>query len=57
MSTVKVIEVSADSGKSFGDALESGLARAAETIEAIRSAWVQPATVSPPRIGSTSPLM
>lgn len=41
MSTAKIIEISAESSKSFDDAIESGLARTGETIEAIQSAWIK----------------
>lgn len=41
MSIAKVTEITASSSKSFEDALESGIARAAKTLENIQSAWIQ----------------
>lgn len=41
MSIAKVIEISAESSKSFDDAIENGLARTGETIEDIQSAWIK----------------
>lgn len=41
MSVAKVTEISATSTKSFEDALQQGLARAAKTLRHIRSAWVK----------------
>jgi len=41
MSVAKVIEVSATSPDSFEDAVRQGIARASETLEDIRGAWVQ----------------
>ncbi|OHB66385.1 MAG: hypothetical protein A2Y77_01130 [Planctomycetes bacterium RBG_13_62_9] len=41
MSVAKVIEISANSTKSFEDAVEQGIARASETVENIRSAWIK----------------
>lgn len=40
MSIVKVTELSASSEKSFGDAIEQGIARASKTIRGMKSAWV-----------------
>ena len=40
MSVAKITEISATSKKSFEDAIESGVARAAETLEGIQGAWV-----------------
>ena len=41
MSTVaKVIEVSASSGKSIEDAVQTGLKRISKTVKNIRGAWV-----------------
>jgi flavin-binding protein dodecin len=37
----KVIEINASSTKSFEDAIQSGLNKAADTIEDIRSAWIK----------------
>jgi flavin-binding protein dodecin len=36
----KVIEITAESSESFEDAIEHGIAKAAESIHEIRSAWV-----------------
>jgi flavin-binding protein dodecin len=41
MSIGKVIELSATSPKSFEDAIQQGMNRAAETIEDIRGAWIK----------------
>jgi flavin-binding protein dodecin len=40
MSVAKITEISATSKKSFEDAIENGIARAAETLEGIQGAWV-----------------
>lgn len=37
----KVIELTAESPESFEDAIRRGIAKAGETIEDIRSAWVE----------------
>jgi flavin-binding protein dodecin len=41
MSVAKVIEISAGSPKSFEDAIEHGIERAAETVNDIRGAWIK----------------
>ena len=41
MSIAKVTEITASSDKSFEDAVRQGIARAAETIHGMQSAWVQ----------------
>jgi len=41
MSVAKVSEISATSTKSFEDAIQQGLNRAAQTLRQIRSAWVK----------------
>jgi flavin-binding protein dodecin len=41
MSVAKVSEISATSPKSFEDALQNGLARAAKTIRHIKGAWIK----------------
>jgi hypothetical protein len=41
MSVAKVSEISATSPKSFEDALQQGLARAAKTVRHIKSAWIK----------------
>jgi len=41
MSVAKVIELSAGSPKSFEDAVEQGIARATQTVEDIRGAWIK----------------
>ncbi len=41
MSIAKVIEISAASAESFEDAVRQGVARAAETVQDIRGAWVK----------------
>jgi len=40
-SVARVIEISAQSSKSFEDAIESGLARAEKTLRNVTSAWVK----------------
>ncbi len=41
MSVAKVSEISATSSKSFEDAIEQGLARAAKTLRGIQAAWIK----------------
>ncbi len=41
MSVAKISEVSASSTKSFEDAIQKGIARANETLDNIRGAWVE----------------
>ncbi len=41
MAVLKVIEVLADSDKSFEDAVRTGVSKAAKTVKNIRSAYVQ----------------
>lgn len=41
MSVAKVSEISATSPKSFEDAIQQGLARAAKTLRNIQGAWVK----------------
>ena len=41
MSVAKVSEISATSPKSFEDAIEQGLTRAAKTLRNIRGAWIK----------------
>jgi dodecin len=41
MAVAKVSEISATSSKSFEDALQQGIARAAKTLRNVRSAWVK----------------
>ena len=41
MSVARVTEISSTSAKSFEDAVEQGVARAAETLRNVRSAWVK----------------
>jgi flavin-binding protein dodecin len=41
MSVAKVIEVSSRSNESFDKAIEDGLAKAAESVHNIQSAWVK----------------
>ena len=40
MSIAKVIEISAESPKSFDDAIQDGIQRASESVENIKGAWV-----------------
>ena len=41
MSVAKVTEITASSPKSFEDALQTGIKRAAKTLDNVRSAWIQ----------------
>jgi flavin-binding protein dodecin len=41
MSIAKVIEITAESEKSFEDAIQQGIAGATQTLENIKSAWVK----------------
>ena len=41
MSVAKVSEISVTSSKSFEDAIQQGLTRAAKTLRNIRSAWIK----------------
>jgi flavin-binding protein dodecin len=41
MSVARVTEISATSEKGFEDAIQQGIARAAETIHGLRGAWVK----------------
>jgi flavin-binding protein dodecin len=41
MSIAKIIELSAESPKSFEDAIQDGITRASKTIHGIKSAWVK----------------
>jgi flavin-binding protein dodecin len=36
-----VIEISAESSKSFEDAIQEGISRAGKTVENIKNAWVK----------------
>ncbi len=46
MSVAKVTEISASSTKDFEDAIQSGITRAAKTLENIRGAWIKDMKVS-----------
>lgn len=46
MSVAKVIEIISTSKTSFDDAIESGVARAADTISDVAGAWVKDQSVS-----------
>jgi flavin-binding protein dodecin len=41
MSVAKVIELTAESGESFEDAIRLGISKAGESVRDIRSAWVK----------------
>ncbi len=41
MTVAKVIEISAESTKSFEDAIQEGVKRAGETVKNIKGAWVK----------------
>jgi flavin-binding protein dodecin len=40
MSVAKVIEISAESDKSFEDAIRNGVAAATKTVRNVKSAWI-----------------
>lgn len=41
MSVAKISEISADSTESFEDAVRKGIARANETLQNVRGAWIK----------------
>ncbi len=41
MSIARITEITASSGKSFEDAVEKGIERAAQTIQGITGAWIE----------------
>lgn len=41
MSVAKVIEISAESQKSFEDAINQGIQKASQSVQNIRGAWVK----------------
>lgn len=41
MSVAKVIEISADSDKSFEDAIQQGIETASKTVDNIKGAWIK----------------
>jgi flavin-binding protein dodecin len=41
MSVARVTEITSSSNKSFEDAIEQGIARAAKTLKNVEGAWVQ----------------
>lgn len=41
MSVAKVIEISAESERSFDEAIRTGIEKAASTVDDIQSAWVK----------------
>lgn len=41
MSVARITEISSTSDKSFEDAIQQGVARAASTLRNVRSAWVK----------------
>jgi flavin-binding protein dodecin len=46
MSVARITEISATSDESFEDAITQGVARAAETLRNVKSAWVKEQTVN-----------
>jgi flavin-binding protein dodecin len=46
MSIARVTEISATSSESFEDAVKQGVARAADTLRNVKSAWVKEQQVS-----------
>ncbi len=45
MSVMKVLEIMAESEKSWEDATSKGIAKASQSVKGIRSAWVQDQSV------------
>jgi dodecin len=41
MSVAKVVEITAESSKSFEDAIRQGVERATDTLKNVRGAWVK----------------
>ncbi|RWO19355.1 MULTISPECIES: dodecin family protein [Mesorhizobium] len=41
MSVARVTEITSSSNKSFQDAIEQGIARAAKTLKNVEGAWIQ----------------
>ncbi len=41
MAVAKIIEISASSDKSFEDAVQQGIQRAHDTLNNVKSAWIQ----------------
>jgi flavin-binding protein dodecin len=41
MSVARITEITATSGKSFDDALEEGVKRAAKTLDNVTAAWIK----------------
>jgi len=41
MSVAKVTEITSSSTKSFEDALQAGISRAAKTLDNVQNAWIQ----------------
>ena len=41
MSVAKIIEISAESSKSFEDAVREGVAKASKTVKNIKGAWIK----------------
>ncbi|MFC1665910.1 dodecin family protein [Pseudomonadota bacterium] len=46
MSVARITEISADSSKSFDDALKQGISRANKTLKNVKSAWIADQEVS-----------
>ena len=44
MSVAKVVEITAESEKSFEDAVRQGIKKAGQTVEHIKAAWVATAS-------------
>ncbi|MFZ0487155.1 MAG: dodecin family protein [Arenicellales bacterium] len=41
MSVAKIIEINAESEKSFEDAIEQGIKQASKTVHSVKGAWVK----------------
>lgn len=46
MSVARVTEITSSSTKSFEDAIQSGIARACDTLTNVEGAWVQEQTIT-----------
>jgi dodecin len=54
MAVLKVVEILADSNKSWEDAARKGIAKASKSVKNIRSAWVQSQSVTVSKNGKVS---
>ena len=54
MSVAKVSEITAESSKSFEDAIQTGISRATKTLEKVQGAWIQDQEVTVDDAGKIS---